>query len=81
MNQGNDSINHLPDMPNITFSTNGIQHRLSVLDMNKASGPDNISPFILKHCANEISPFRYYNRQLIIHLLFLIVYIGQILTN
>ena len=56
MNQGNDSINCLPDMPNITFSINGIQHQLSVLDMNKVSGPDNISPFILKHCAKEISP-------------------------
>ena len=41
-------------MPNITFLTNGIQHQLSVLDTNKAGGPDNISPFILKHCANEI---------------------------
>ena len=60
MNQGNDSINHLPDIPNITLSTNGIQHQLSVLDTNKASEPDNISLFILKHCANEISPIIYY---------------------
>ena len=26
------------------------------LDTNKASGPDNIHPYILKNCANEISP-------------------------
>ena len=44
-------------MPDITFSSvTGIQHQLSVLDINKASGPDNVSPFILKHCSNEISP-------------------------
>jgi len=43
-------------MPYITFSVDGIQHLLSCLGVNKASGPDNISPFILKECANEISP-------------------------
>ena len=53
MNQSN---NLLPGMPDTTFSVTGIQHQLSILDTNKASGPDNISPFILKHCSNEISP-------------------------
>ena len=53
MNQSN---NLLPGMPDITFSVTGIQHQLSILDTNKASGPDNISPFILKYCSNEISP-------------------------
>jgi len=49
--------NHLlPEMPDINFSIAGIQHQLSLLDSNKASGADNISPFILKHCCNEISP-------------------------
>ena len=52
----NQSNNLLPGMPNITFSVTGIQHQLSILDTNKASGPDNISPFILKHCSNELSP-------------------------
>ena len=42
-------------MPVITFSTAGIQHQLSLLDTNKARGPDNISPYILKNCANEVS--------------------------
>jgi len=39
----------LPEMPDIKFSIAGIQHQLSLLNSNKASGPDNISPFILKH--------------------------------
>ena len=43
-------------MPNITFSVDGIQHQLSKLDANKAKGLDNISSYILKHCAIEISP-------------------------
>ena len=42
-------------MPDIAFSVDGIQRQLSKLDANKAKGPDNISPYILKHCANEIS--------------------------
>jgi len=29
---------------------------LSLLDTNKTSGPDNIHPYILKNCANEIAP-------------------------
>jgi len=29
---------------------------LSELDANKASGPDEIPPFVLKHYAEEISP-------------------------
>ena len=42
--------------PLIIFSQSGIQHLLSTLDVNKASGPDRISPYILKHCAEELSP-------------------------
>ena len=45
-----------PGMSDISFSIDGIQHQLSKLDANKAKGPDNISPYILKHCAIEISP-------------------------
>ena len=29
---------------------------LTSLDEHKASGPDRISPYILKHCADEITP-------------------------
>jgi len=46
----------LLEMPDIKFSIAGIQHQLSLLDSNKTFGPDNISPFILKHRCNEISP-------------------------
>ena len=46
----------IPCIPDLTFTVSGIQHLLSTLNSNKASGPDNISPYILKHCAEEISP-------------------------
>ena len=32
-----------------------MQHQLSLIDTNKASGPDNVHPYILKNCANEIA--------------------------
>jgi len=44
----------LPITPRIIISATGIQHQLLLLDTNKASGPDNIFPYILKNCANEI---------------------------
>ena len=47
---------HLSTMPNIIFSTSGIQSLLNDLDTNKVCGPDWISPYILKHLAEEISP-------------------------
>jgi len=50
----------LPSIPNVTFTVPGIQHQLSILDANKASGPDYISPYILKHCAEEITSFANY---------------------
>ena len=33
----------LPSMPDITFLVDGIQHLLSTLNVNKASGPDHLS--------------------------------------
>jgi len=57
MNECNNPEDSLPPMPSITFSVDGIQHQLSLLDTNKTSGPDvNIHPYILKNCANEIAP-------------------------
>ena len=38
------------------FTQSGIQHLLSTLDVSKASGPDRVFPYILKHCAEELSP-------------------------
>jgi len=51
-----DTTNSIPDMTTLTISQSGIQHLLSTLDEQKACGPDLISPYILKHCANEIAP-------------------------
>ena len=51
-----DTINHIPTMPAISITSNGIKNLLCNLDPNKAMGPDKISPYILKYCAAEISP-------------------------
>ena len=40
----------------INFTVNGIQNQLNVLDINTASGPDNISGCIFQICATEIVP-------------------------
>jgi len=48
-----DTPSYIPDMP---ISQHGIQDLLSTFDVQKASVPDLISPYILKHCANEIAP-------------------------
>ena len=46
----------------ISVSQAGIYQLLTSLDEHKASGPDRISPYILKHCADEIT--------LILHIIF-----------
>ena len=40
----------------ILSNITGIQHQLSLLDTNKASGPNNIHSYIYKNCAYEIAP-------------------------
>ena len=47
---------NVPNMPDISISQSGIHHLLTMLDEHKASGPDHISPYILKHRADEIIP-------------------------
>ena len=42
-----------PQMPSISFSAHGI---LENLVLGKASGPDVLTTYILKHCASEIAP-------------------------
>ena len=56
MSTTTDTGNPFPSMPNISFSTTGIQQVLCNLQVNKASGPDHIPSYILKHCSEEISP-------------------------
>ena len=49
----------VPSMPNITITQSGIHTLLTTLNEHKACGPDRISPYILKHCADEIMPILY----------------------
>ena len=37
-----DTPSHIPDMPNLTISQQGIQNLLSTLEVQKGSGPDLI---------------------------------------
>ena len=46
-----------PNMPDICFTENGIQKLLSGLDPNKACGPDQVLPRVLKELATQLAPF------------------------
>lgn len=46
-------------MPPVEFSVSGIETLLQNIDETKASGPDGISPRVLKRCAQAISPYLY----------------------
>ena len=54
-----DGHTDVPSMPNITITQSGIRKLLTTLNEHKASGPDRISPCILKHCADKIMPILY----------------------
>jgi hypothetical protein len=47
---------NIPAMPDIQISLNGVAKLLRDLNPNKASGPDDISPKILKLAAEELAP-------------------------
>lgn len=49
----------VPEMPPVEFSVSGIETLLQNIDETKASGPDGISPRVLKRCAQAISPYLY----------------------
>ena len=46
----------VPSMPDTLISQSQL---LTTLDEHKASGPDRISSYILKHCADELTPILY----------------------
>lgn len=46
-----------PILDNIHLTSAGVVKLLCNLDPNKAAGPDDIHPIILKNCATEIGPF------------------------
>ena len=43
-------------IPDVSFSTDGILKLIKSLNINKASGPDNIPARVLTICAEEIAP-------------------------
>ena len=45
-----------PTMPDIEFSENGVRNLLDKLKINKAPGPDQIHPRILKEMSSVIAP-------------------------
>ena len=53
------SYTYVPSMPDISISLSGIHQLLITLNELKASKLDCISPYILKHCADEITPLLY----------------------
>ena len=44
-----------PNSPSFFVDENTVYHLLSAINTNKSSGPDKLSPFILKHCAFSLS--------------------------
>ena len=54
-----DGHTDVPSMPNITITQFGIYKLLTTLNEHKASGLNRISPYILKHCADKITPILY----------------------
>ena len=49
------SHSNLPSMCSINVTNTGVTKLLMNLNVNKAKGPDGISPFVLKTCAEELS--------------------------
>ena len=54
-----DNHKDIADMPDVSISEAGIYQLLTTLDEHKASGPDRISPYILKHCTDKITLILY----------------------
>ena len=54
------SCHKYPDIPPIKVTSSGVVNLLTKLNVNKSSGPDGISPYILKETAHELSPLLTY---------------------
>ena len=46
----------MPTLYNMQFSSQEVINVISKLDANKALGPDDISPRVLKECSLELAP-------------------------
>ena len=46
----------VPELGNVKFDSRMVENALSKLDVNKATGPDDISPVVLKQCAHVLAP-------------------------
>ena len=53
---GVDEVNAHPELCDLTFTTNQVLAVLSCLDVNKASGPDEIPAKTFRETAHEIAP-------------------------
>ena len=49
------SCHKYPDIPPIEVTSSGVVNLLTKLNVNKSTGPDGISPYILKGTAHELS--------------------------
>ena len=49
-------LSNYPPIPDLSFDVNGVKKQIFNLNPNKACGPDNLSPRILKLFADELSP-------------------------
>ena len=53
------SYTYVPSIPDISISQSGIHQSLTTLNEHEARKLDRISPYILKHCVDEITPLLY----------------------
>jgi hypothetical protein len=50
------ALKHVEGLSTVTFTTDKVLKALLDLDVSKASGPDNLSPHVLKNCARQLAP-------------------------
>ncbi|KAK3569190.1 hypothetical protein QTP86_026472, partial [Hemibagrus guttatus] len=50
------ATNHPPPLTPLTIKEEEVNRLFKHLNTHKATGPDSVSPSLLKHCANQLSP-------------------------